>query len=85
MWSKLLIYLANITLTSLHILHVLSTGFAKSLLDVGDDFERAIQAVPKDGQNAVDSVAVLKTLVEGAMITYCTTLSSNLENLSRPK
>ena len=50
---------------------MLPTGFAKSLLDVGDDFERAIQAVPKDGQNTVDSVAVLKTLVEGLTIIIC--------------
>jgi molecular chaperone GrpE (heat shock protein) len=40
-------------------------GFAKALLEVGDDFERAIQAVPKDGGKITDPEAVLKTLVEG--------------------
>lgn len=32
---------------------------------MGDDFERAIQAVPKGDEKALDSEAVLKTLVEG--------------------
>ena len=42
-----------------------TVGFAKSLLDVGDDFERAIKAVPVSFDEKTDSVAVLKTLVEG--------------------
>ena len=40
-------------------------GFAKALLEVGDDFERAIQAVPTDGKAITDPEAVLRTLVEG--------------------
>ena len=47
---------------------VIPTGFAKALLEVGDDFERAIQAVPKGTEPIADPVAVLKVLVEG---TFC--------------
>jgi molecular chaperone GrpE len=49
------------------------TGFAKSLLDVADDLERALQAVPKQDSNASgDSAAALKTLVEGVSMTQKT-------------
>jgi molecular chaperone GrpE (heat shock protein) len=54
------------------------SGFAKSLLDVGDDFERAIQAVPV-GDAVVDAEAVLKTLVEG---TFHTLSVSDLVSLT---
>ena len=46
---------------------LLSAGFAKALLEVGDDFERAIQAVPKGSEPIADPVAVLKVLVEGTI------------------
>jgi hypothetical protein len=45
------------------------SGFAKSLLEVGDDFERAIQAAPQKGAAVVDAEAALKTLVEGTTIS----------------
>jgi hypothetical protein len=49
-------------------------GFAKYLLEVGDDFERAIQAAPQKGVAVVDAEAALKTLVEGTSIsTACST------------
>lgn len=45
------------------------SGFAKSLLEVGDDFERAIQAAPQKGVAVADAEAALKTLVEGILIS----------------
>ena len=46
------------------------TGFAKSLLDVADDFERALAAAPKAGaEGTADAAASLKTLVTGIAMT----------------
>ena len=44
------------------------TGFAKSLLDVADDFERALAAVPKSGAEG-DPAVTLKTLATGIAMT----------------
>jgi molecular chaperone GrpE len=41
------------------------TKFAKDILSVGDNFQRAISAVPKD---AVDADPALKTLLEGVIL-----------------
>lgn len=42
------------------------TKFAKDILSVGDNFQRAISAVPKD---AIDADPALKTLLEGVVLT----------------
>lgn len=41
------------------------TKFAKDILSVGDNFQRAISAVPKD---AIDNDPALKTLLEGVVL-----------------
>jgi molecular chaperone GrpE len=41
------------------------TKFAKDILSVGDNFQRAIEAVPKD---AVETDPALKTLLEGVVL-----------------
>ena len=53
-------------------LHPSLSGFAKSLLEVGDDFERAIQAAPQKGVAVADAEAALKTLVEGTSTSIST-------------
>jgi len=44
-----------------------NTSFAKSMLDVADNLERALQAVPVERRNSDD--IVLKSLVEGIQMT----------------
>lgn len=44
-----------------------NTGFAKSMIEIADDLERALAAVPPEGKNNADPV--LKTLIDGIEMT----------------